>query len=90
MDGEVAGPTGSYPANQVLTLEAVPAEGYTFDHWTGDVSLTENPDTLVMSCTKVITAYFASGGEVSGLVWLDESADGVKATNGLTSTTSVL
>lgn len=80
MDGVEAVPARTYTLNQVLTLEAVPAEGYAFDHWTGDVNLTENPDTLLMSCSKVVTAYFASGGEVSGLVWLDESADGVKDT----------
>ena len=42
-----------------VTVEAVPAFGYVFDSWSGDLSGTANPATLVIDCDKNITAGFS-------------------------------
>jgi len=54
-----------YPLTLTLTsgisvnLKAVPAPGYHFNHWSGDLSGTNNPTTVVISCNKDITANFS-------------------------------
>ena len=55
----------SYPA--VITfasgtnvrLEAIPASGYLFNNWSGDLSGTTNPTTIVMDCQKKVIANFS-------------------------------
>ncbi len=42
-----------------VTIEAVPAFGYVFDSWSGDLSGTTNPAILIMDCDKSITANFS-------------------------------
>jgi uncharacterized repeat protein (TIGR02543 family) len=55
----------SYPATYdinegtYVSLEAVPASGYLFDHWSGDLSTTTNPTTILIDCKKSITANFS-------------------------------
>ena len=54
----------SYPATFTFTngasvrLKAVPSSGYDFNNWSGDVSVTSNPITIVIDCNKKITANF--------------------------------
>ena len=58
-EGEVTGAsTGSYMEGSELTLTATPAEHYTFTGWTGDVTSTANPLTIVVDGNKTITANF--------------------------------
>lgn len=63
----------SYPANVTLTniksirLEAVPAPGYRFSKWSGDLSGTTNPTIMVIACNKKVTANFS---EVKPIWWL--------------------
>lgn len=45
------------PGTQV-TLTAVPAAGYEFTGWSGDLVSTDNPVTVVMDSSKAITASF--------------------------------
>ena len=45
-----------------LVLEAVPAPGYLFDSWSGDLSDAANPTTIIMDCNKNVTANFSKGG----------------------------
>ncbi len=58
----------SYPATYTfeggssVRLEAVPDPGYRFQSWSGDLSGTTNPATIVMDCNKSITANFTKGG----------------------------
>lgn len=42
----------------IAPLVATADEGYRFDHWSGDVSGTENPKTVAMDSNKNITAHF--------------------------------
>jgi uncharacterized repeat protein (TIGR02543 family) len=42
-----------------VNLEAIPAPGYEFTGWSGSLTGQTNPTTLVMSCTKTITANFS-------------------------------
>ncbi len=51
-------PGGSYPSSTVVTLTAVPTLGYTFDHWSGDVSGTSPSTTITMDSNKSATAHF--------------------------------
>ncbi|MFC1482137.1 T9SS type A sorting domain-containing protein, partial [Candidatus Neomarinimicrobiota bacterium] len=52
-------------AGTVVTLTAVPAEGFVFDGWSGDITSTENPATVTVSATTSITATFSE--EVTGV-----------------------
>ena len=42
-----------------VRFEAVPASGYHFDNWSGDLSGTTNPATIVIDRNKKITANFS-------------------------------
>ncbi len=54
----------SYPAvfqidrYSTIPLEAVPAAGYVFSHWSGAVTDTANPTSLYVDCDKTVTATF--------------------------------
>lgn len=55
---------GTYPASAPISgfdpvLEAVPASGYRFDGWSGDIDSDDNPLALVMDCSKTIVANFS-------------------------------
>jgi len=41
-------------------LEAIPDNGYRFNNWSGDLSGTTNPTSIVMDCDKSITANFSN------------------------------
>ena len=45
-----------------VTLEAMPAFGYTFSNWSGAVTDTINPTSLYVDCDKTVTATFATAG----------------------------
>jgi len=55
----------SYPATSIFTsgasvrLEAVPASGYRFDSWSGDLSGATNPTVITIDCNKKVTAKFS-------------------------------
>ncbi|MHC4623445.1 MAG: InlB B-repeat-containing protein, partial [Planctomycetota bacterium] len=51
-------PGGAYMGATVVTLTANPADGYAFDHWSGDLSGSTNPDSIVMDSNKAVTAHF--------------------------------
>jgi len=53
-----ASPAPPYHYNDIVTLTALPNTGYTFDHWSGDLSGSENPTTITMNGNKSITAHF--------------------------------
>jgi|GEM_PF-191722 len=54
---------GTYPGGTVVTVTAVPAAGWQFDGWSGDLSGTANPTTITMNANKSVTANFS---EVTG------------------------
>jgi hypothetical protein len=49
----------SYPGGTSVSLSAVADTGYLFSGWSGDLSGTANPASLVMDADKAVTAAFA-------------------------------
>jgi uncharacterized repeat protein (TIGR02543 family) len=56
--GSVSPGSGTYDESANLTLTAMPAAGYRFDHWSGDVSGNVSTANLVMNGDKTVTANF--------------------------------
>ncbi len=50
---------GPYHYGDAVQLTAVPATGWHFDHWTGDLTDTTNPASVTMNGDKTVTAVFA-------------------------------
>ena len=50
---------GQYNEGSVVTLKAVPAVGYKFDSWSGDLTGTEYTSEITMNSTKNVTANFS-------------------------------
>ena len=55
---------GEYAAGTTVTLTASPDTGFTFDHWSGDVTGTTNPETLLVDGDKLLTAHFIFPNEI--------------------------
>jgi uncharacterized repeat protein (TIGR02543 family) len=53
---------GTYDHGTPVTLTATPASGSHFVGWSGDLTGTTNPATIIMDADKTITATFASAG----------------------------
>ena len=51
--------SGNFASGSVVDLEAVPASGWQFDNWSGDLSGSGNPTTLTMGGNKSVTASFS-------------------------------
>jgi hypothetical protein len=50
--------TFTFRNDALVRLEAVPATGYNFNNWSGDLNSTANPITILIDCNKKITANF--------------------------------
>ncbi len=48
-----------YDSNTTVQLRAIPATGYHFTNWSGDLSSLANSVTVIMNANKIITANFA-------------------------------
>jgi uncharacterized repeat protein (TIGR02543 family) len=58
-DGSVAvDPAGPYTYGDEVELTATADPGWTFDHWSGDLTGSDNPATITMDEDKTITATF--------------------------------
>jgi hypothetical protein len=66
---------GVYEPNTVVTLTAVPDTGYTFDYWTGDLSDSNNPETLTMTGNKSVTAVFDANEYTLSITAVNGSVD---------------
>ncbi|MBL7086071.1 MAG: PKD domain-containing protein [Candidatus Cloacimonetes bacterium] len=53
-----------YPINSTQTLTATPSTGWTFSHWSDDISTSDNPCYINMNSPKSVTAHFV---EVDGI-----------------------
>jgi len=60
-------PDGYVEGTQV-TVTAVAADGYRFDHWSGDLSGSDNPVTVTMTAAKEVVANFAKRFPWQGIV----------------------
>ena len=49
---------GTYPSGSSVTLTANPDVGWTFSHWTGALTGSDNPDVVYMGKNKTVTAHF--------------------------------
>lgn len=49
---------GTYKSGTVVALTAVAQDGWRFDHWSGDVTVTDNPAQVTMDGDKTVTAVF--------------------------------
>jgi hypothetical protein len=57
--GSVSPADGTYDEGSTVTLNAVPAAGYIFEKWSGDVSGNVTPATLTMDGNKNVIASFS-------------------------------
>ena len=60
--------TYNFDSGTSVIVEAVPDSGYVFDGWSGDLSGSDNPTTMVIDCNKSITANFSQTGTIQ-VVW---------------------
>ncbi len=56
--GSVSPNGGEFANGTEVKLTAIPAEGYVFDHWTGDVTGNSKETTITMDGAKRVVAYF--------------------------------
>jgi PKD repeat protein len=54
---------GTYNQGTVVTLTAQPGSGWQFSSWSGDLTGSQNPDTITMNSNKTVTATFT---EITG------------------------
>jgi len=58
--------SSSYPPGTIVTVTALPAAGYEFSHWGGDLNgSNSNPDTLLMDDNKAIMVNFHQTTSIS-------------------------
>ena len=57
-NGTVTPASGTFTEGESVEITATPAQGWVFDHWSGDASGSENPVTVIMDANKSITAHF--------------------------------
>jgi ribosomal protein S28E/S33 len=50
--------TGPYHYNDVIQLAADPTIGWSFDHWSGDLTGSTNPDIVTITGNKIVNATF--------------------------------
>ena len=55
VDRDIAGP---YNYNDVVQLTSNAVAGWTFSHWTGDLTGSTDPDNVTMDADKAVTAHF--------------------------------
>ena len=56
--GSVDPSSGTYVSGNTVEIEAIADPGWTFDHWSGDLTGSTNPDTITMDSDKTVTAHF--------------------------------
>ena len=71
--------TRSCTAAGPVNLEAVPASGYSFANWSGDLSGSENPITMIMDADKEVTANFT---QITYTLTVDAGSGGGIEVNG--------
>ena len=59
-EGTVTPANGVFDTDSTVSIQATPATGWRFDHWTGDVTGTTNPVSVTFDANKAVTAVFVS------------------------------
>jgi len=57
-EGSLSPSSGTFTNGELVTISAIAALGWSFDHWGGAVLGTQNPITITMNSSKTVTAYF--------------------------------
>lgn len=52
--------SNTYTNGQVVILTAEPTRGFKFTEWSGDIDSTQNPLTVILTSSKIVTANFAN------------------------------
>ena len=52
---------GIYPRDTMVQLTAIPADGWSFTGWSGDLTGNANPAIITMDQAKTVTATFSQG-----------------------------
>lgn len=60
--GSVNPSGGTYNKNATISIAAIPASGWQFDHWEGYLSGSENPTTIRFTSNVHVIAVFVEGG----------------------------
>ena len=58
--GSVVPSVGDYEVNKEVEVQALPFEGYVFERWEGDLSSSNNPESLIIDDDKSVTAIFST------------------------------
>lgn len=57
---------GVFQSNNVVMVRAIPSFGYVFNGWEGHITSQDNPEFIVIDCSKRITASFiVDWGQIS-------------------------
>jgi uncharacterized repeat protein (TIGR02543 family) len=59
----------TYAAGTVVTLTAIPADGWSFSGWSGDLSSANNPESITVDANKAVTATFTQQGSYDDVVF---------------------
>ncbi|MFO8101601.1 MAG: InlB B-repeat-containing protein [Dehalococcoidia bacterium] len=79
--GSISPSEGTFKAGTEVTLTAIPAKGYAFDRWGGDVSGRADECTIVMDADRTVTAHFTDQYTLSTKV-LPEEAGSITPSEG--------
>jgi hypothetical protein len=71
--------SGDFPSFSEITLQAIAADGWEFDSWSGDASGSANPDTITLSEAMAVTVNFS---QLSYELALTGSGNGSVIVNG--------
>jgi uncharacterized repeat protein (TIGR02543 family) len=56
----------TYVNGTLVNLKAIDIPGWTFDHWSGDLTHSENPTIIHMTSDKTVTAHFHKENNIEG------------------------
>ncbi len=78
---ELVPPSATYPGGTIVRLTAVPASGWAFSAWSGDLTGSANPADNIMSSDKTVTAdpddgFSGPWGFYNGLTWYETGNPG--------------
>jgi hypothetical protein len=72
-----AGIPNSYNSGTIVSLKAIPQNGWSFLKWSGDINLSENPIELTVDSAKSVKAEFFNPSDFTGLPIININTSGV-------------
>jgi len=80
---------GTYDEGTVVTLTALPAAGWIFSNWSGDLTGSNNPATITMDANKNVTAVFTTAGSGGPIAYEETQTGGSVSSNTVTTTANL-